>query len=95
MSDALQSIFFCKNSLKDISHQSNLTIVCQNNQGKEGSWVFASKGEKTIKLVAKNKRLMIWLFLNYQKIMLESQNLIKVLLLGTKNQDFESGFSSF
>ena len=43
----------------------------------------------------KMKSLTILLFLNCRKILLESQNLIKLLLLRTKTQDLESEFSFF
>ena len=65
-------------------------MVHQTNQRKEGSRVFASNAERNYRI-----SLTIFLFLNYQKVSLESQNLIKLLLLTTKNQDLESEFSFF
>ena len=52
-------------------------------------------GKKLSNQLQKMKSLAILLFLNCRKILLEFQNLIKLLLLRTKIQDFQSEFSFF
>ena len=51
--------------------------------------------KENIKPAAKNENFDDLVSLNGRKISLESQNLIKLLLLRTKNQDLESEFSFF
>ena len=52
-------------------------------------------GKKLSNQLQKMKSLAILLFLNCRKILLEFQNLIKLLFLRTKIQDFQSEFSFF
>ena len=58
-------------------------------------WSVHQMVKETIKSAAKNENLTILLFPNSQKIWLESQNLIKLLLFKIKNQDLVSEFSFF